>query len=137
MTLIFQPTVNSRRRFAPGTVAAPCLARGNKNRTICLRLVGHDLGRRRVENRPPGADSNPDLTTAATLAAGVAGILNRIGPAREDIGSGYTREPARALARGWLGDRFVDGISATRAAHFDEFRRKVPDVELQRFFDLG
>ncbi len=153
MTLIFQPTVNSYRRFAPGTFAPPGLTWGYENRTTCFRLVGHDAGSLRVENRLPGADTNPYLTTAATLAAGVAGILNRIEPEPEVIGSGYCQEPARDFARSmpeaidrlrgsefardWLGTRFVDGFTATRQAQHDEFRRKVPDVELHRFFDLG
>jgi glutamine synthetase len=153
MTLIFQPTVNSYRRFAPGTFAPPGLTWGYENRTTCFRLVGHDAASLRVENRLPGADTNPYLTTAATLAAGVAGILNQIEPEPEVIGSGYAQEPARDFARSmpeaisrlrgsdfardWLGPRFVDGFTATREAQHDEFRRKVPDVELQRFFDLG
>ncbi len=153
MTLIFQPTVNSYRRFAPGTFAPPGLTWGYENRTTCFRLVGHDPGSLRVENRLPGADTNPYLTTAATLAAGIAGILGRIEPDPEVIGSGYARTPDRdfarsmpeaiarlrgsAFARDWLGDRFVDGFTATRESQYDEFRRKVPDVELDRFFDLG
>ncbi|MFN3993765.1 MAG: glutamine synthetase family protein [Tabrizicola flagellatus] len=153
MTLIFQPTVNSYRRFAPGTFAPPGLTWGYENRTTCFRLVGHDAGSLRVENRLPGADTNPYLTTAATLAAGVAGILGQIEPDSEVVGSGYAQTPSRdfarsmpeaierlrgsAFARDWLGDRFVDGFTATREAQHDEFRRKVPDVELQRFFDLG
>ena len=153
MTLIFQPTVNSYRRFAPGTFAPPGLTWGYENRTTCFRLVGHDPGSLRVENRLPGADTNPYLTTAATLAAGVAGILGRIEPDPEVIGSGYAQTPARdfarsmpeaierlrgsAFARDWLGDRFVDGFASTRESQHDEFRRRVPDVELQRFFDLG
>ncbi len=153
MTLIFQPTVNSYRRFAPGTFAPPGLTWGYENRTTCFRLVGHDAGSLRVENRLPGADTNPYLTTAATLAAGIAGILGRIEPDPEVIGSGYAQEPKRdfarsmseaitrlrasAFARDWLGDRFVDGFTATRESQHDEFRKKVPDVELQRFFDLG
>ncbi|MCU0902954.1 MAG: glutamine synthetase family protein [Tabrizicola sp.] len=153
MTLIFQPTVNSYRRFAPGTFAPPGLTWGYENRTTCFRVVGHDAGSLRVENRLPGADTNPYLTTAATLAAGVAGILNRIEPDPEVTGSGYAQEPSRdfarsmpeavdrlrasAFARDWLGARFVEGFAATRSAQADEFRRKVPDVELERFFDLG
>jgi glutamine synthetase len=153
MTLIFQPTVNSYRRFAPGTFAPPGLTWGYENRTTCFRLVGHDPGSLRVENRLPGADTNPYLTVAATLAAGIAGILGQIEPDPEVTGSGYAQRPARdfarsmpeaidrlrgsAFARDWLGDRFVDGFTATRESQHDEFRKKVPDVELQRFFDLG
>ena len=153
MTLICQPTVNSYRRFAPGTFAPPGLTWGYENRTTCFRLVGHDPGSLRVENRLPGADTNPYLTVAATLAAGIAGILGQIEPDPEVTGSGYAQRPARdfarsmpeaidrlrgsAFARDWLGDRFVDGFTATRESQHDEFRKKVPDVELQRFFDLG
>ncbi len=153
MTLIFQPTVNSYRRFAPGTFAPPGLTWGYENRTTCFRVVGHDAGSLRVENRLPGADTNPYLTTAATLAAGVAGILEQVEPDPETLGSGYAQTPARDFARSmpeaidrlrgsdfakdWLGPRFVEAFTATREGQYDEFRRKVPDVELERFFDLG
>lgn len=153
LTLIFQPTVNSYRRFAPGTFAPPGLTWGFENRTTCFRLVGHNPGSLRVENRLPGADSNPYLTAAATIAAGVAGIVGEIEPDPETIGSGYAQKPERdfarsmpeaidrlrasAFARDWLGDRFIEAFTSTRQGQYDEFLRKVPDVELQRFFDLG
>ncbi len=154
MTLIFQPTVNSYRRFAPGTFAPPGLTWGYENRTTCFRVVGHDGGSLRVENRLPGADTNPYLTVAATVAAGVAGIMEKIEPQPEVIGNGHAvasegpdfarsmpeaidRLRGSAFARNWLGDRFVDAFSATRQSQYDQFRKKVPDVELQRFFDLG
>ncbi len=153
MTLVFQPTVNSYRRFAPGTFAPPGLTWGYENRTTCFRLVGHDAGSLRVENRLPGADSNPYLTAAATIAAGVAGVIQKLEPDPEVIGSGYAQEPARDFARSmpeaierlaasdfardWLGPRFVEAFTSTRQGQYDEFRRKVPDVELERFFDLG
>jgi glutamine synthetase len=153
MTLVFQPTVNSYRRFAPGTFAPPGLTWGYENRTTCFRIVGHDAGSLRVENRLPGADTNPYLTAAATIAAGVAGVIEQIEPDPETIGSGYAQTPPRDFARSmpeaitrlrgstfakdWLGARFVEAFSATREGQYDEFRRKVPDVELARFFDLG
>jgi len=153
MTLVFQPTVNSYRRFAPGTFAPPGLTWGYENRTTCFRIVGHDPSSLRVENRLPGADTNPYLTAAATIAAGVAGILGKIEPDPETIGSGYAQTPPRDFARSmpeaiqrlagsdfakdWLGPRFVEAFTATRTCQHNEFRRRVPDVELERFFDLG
>lgn len=153
MTLVFQPTVNSYRRFAPGTFAPPGLTWGFENRTTCFRLVGHDAGSLRVENRLPGADCNPYLSAAATIAAGIAGVIGEIEPDPEIIGSGYAQEPSRDFARSmpeaierlrgsqfaadWLGPRFVEAFTATRESQHNEFRRKVPDVELERFFDLG
>lgn len=153
MTLIFQPTVNSYRRFAPGTFAPPGLTWGYENRTSCFRIVGHDAGSLRVENRLPGADTNPYLTVAATIAAGVSGILEKIEPEAETIGNGYSQEAPRDFARSmpeaidrlrgsafaadWLSARFVEAFTASRESQHNEFRKKVPDVELERFFDLG
>jgi glutamine synthetase len=154
LSLLFLPTVNSYRRFAPGTFAPPGLTWGYENRTSCLRIVGHSGGTLRVENRLAGADTNPYLIVAATLAAGVAGILEGAEPEPEVTGNGYAQETggpdfARSMpeaidrlrgsdfARDWLGGRFVDGCAATRQSQYDAFRTKVPDVELQRFFDLG
>jgi glutamine synthetase len=88
------------------------------------------------------------------LAAGVAGIVDKIEPTGETTGNGYEQDTsgpdyARSMpeaierfasssfAHDWLGDRFVDGYSATRRSQYDAFRSKVPDVELERFFDLG
>ena len=42
-----------------------------------------------------------------------------------------------AFAGDWLGARFVEAFCSTRESQHNEFRRKVPDVELERFFDLG
>ncbi len=153
LTLIFQPTVNSYRRFAPGTFAPPGLTWGYENRTTCLRVIGHDAGSLRVENRMAGADANPYLITAAMLAAGVQGILDKTEPDPEVIGSGYAQAATRDFARSmpeaiarlrasrfaadWLGPRFVEAFTATRQDQYDAFARKVPDVELERFFDLG
>ena len=154
LSLLFLPTVNSYRRFAPGTFAPPGLSWGYENRTTCFRVVGHDPGSLRVENRLPGGDTNPYLTTAATVAAGLAGILDQIEPEAEVLGNGHAAGPSGAdfarsmpeaidrlrgsgFARDWLGARFVETFTATRKSQYDEFSRKVPDVELARFFDLG
>lgn len=154
LSLIFLPTVNSYRRFAPGTFAPPGLTWGYENRTSCLRIVGHDRKTLRVENRLPGADTNPYLIVAATLAAGVAGIVEGIEPEPEVTGNGYARDGGgpgfarsmpeaigrlrgSAFARDWFGRRFAEGFAATRESQYDAFRAMVPDTELRRFFDLG
>jgi glutamine synthetase len=43
----------------------------------------------RIENRLPGADSNPYLAFAAVLAAGIDGIERQIEPPDEFRGNGY------------------------------------------------
>lgn len=154
VSLLFLPSVNAYRRFAPGTFAPPGLTWGYENRTACLRIVGHDASTMRVENRLAGADANPYFTVAATLAAGIAGMLKHIEPESETIGNGYEHagngaDFARSMpeaiqrlrdsefAREWLGDRFVEAFASTRQSQYEALCTKVPDIELQRFFDLG
>lgn len=153
LTLLFQPTVNSYRRFAPGTFAPPLLTWGFENRTTCFRVVGDDAGSLRVENRLAGSDVNPYLNVAATLAAGVDGILNKVEPTEAVIGNGYALEDGPSYARSmseaidrlaasdfakdWLGVPFVEAFTTSRRSQYGEFQAKVPDVELARFFDLG
>ena len=57
------------------------------NRTCGFRVVGHGNSFR-PENRMPGADANPYLAIAASLAAGLAGMDERLpthAPARERV----------------------------------------------------
>ena len=67
------PTLNSYRRYVPGSWAPTAVVWGEDNRTCGFRVVGHGAGRR-VESRIPGADVNPYLVVAACIAAGLYGI---------------------------------------------------------------
>jgi glutamine synthetase len=78
-TLLFAPYVNSYKRFREGSFAPTAIAWSIDNRTAGFRLVGHGPSAR-VECRIPGADANPYLAFAATLAAGLDGIAKRIEP---------------------------------------------------------
>jgi glutamine synthetase len=71
------PTVNSYKRYQPESWAPTALAWGRDNRTCGYRVVGHGPSFR-VESRIPGADCNPYLTFAATIAAGLHGIEHGI-----------------------------------------------------------
>ncbi len=73
------PTVNSYRRYVPGSWAPTAVVYGEDNRTCGFRLVGHGSGRR-VESRIPGADVNPYLVVAAQIAAGLYGIDHELEP---------------------------------------------------------
>jgi len=67
--LFFAPTVNSYKRFSNDSFAPTRIAWGYDNRTTSFRIVGSGEGFR-IENRLPGADVNPYLAFAATIAAG-------------------------------------------------------------------
>jgi glutamine synthetase len=77
LTYFFAPTVNSYKRYQAGSFAPTRLVCGEDNRTCGLRLIGEGNGRR-VENRLPGADANPYLAFAATIAAGLYGIEKKL-----------------------------------------------------------
>lgn len=155
LMLLFAPTVNSWRRFAEGTFAPPAYSWGIENRTCAFRVVGHSPNSLRFENRLAGADSNPYLTMAATLAAGLAGIEAKTEPTNATLGNGYipdvcVGEPlvpdmktaieklrSSDHASVWLGDRFVEAFSATRAAQLSQFDGNDLIAERKRFFELG
>jgi glutamine synthetase len=48
-----------------------------------------------------------------------------------------TRFKNSDFAQQWFGPSFVESFAATRQSQLDFFNRKVTDVELDRFFDLG
>ncbi len=155
MMLLFAPTVNSWRRFAEGTFAPPAYSWGMENRTCAFRVVGHSPGSLRFENRLPGADSNPYLTMAATLSAGLAGIEAKTEPTEPTVGNGYIPDVRKGEplitdmhsaieklrsskhAADWLSPRFVEAYSATRAAQMAQFEDGDLIAERKRFFELG
>lgn len=87
-TLLFAPYVNSYKRFRAGSFAPTAVAWALDNRTAGFRVVGHGASLR-IECRIPGADANPYLAFAATLAAGLDGIANRIEPPPRFDGDAY------------------------------------------------
>ena len=75
----YAPTVNSYKRYQAGSWAPTRLAWSHDNRTAGFRVVGEGKSLR-IENRIPGADVNPYLALAATLASGLDGIENHTEP---------------------------------------------------------
>ena len=69
MMPFYAPTVNSYKRYQPGSWAPTSLAWSYDNRTAGFRVVGRGNSLR-IESRIPGADINPYLTYAAVLASG-------------------------------------------------------------------
>lgn len=75
----YAPTVNSYKRYVDGSWAPTRLAWSHDNRTAGFRVVGSGPSLR-IECRIPGADCNPYLALAASLASGLDGIKNKIEP---------------------------------------------------------
>ncbi|MFG3055375.1 glutamine synthetase family protein [Kitasatospora sp. NPDC048239] len=96
-SLLLAPTVNSYKRYAPGSFAPTAVAWGRDNRTCALRVVGHGASLR-FENRVPGGDVNPYLAVAALIAAGLHGIEHRLPLEAESTGNAYASDAPRVPA---------------------------------------
>ncbi len=94
---MWAPNVNSFRRMRPDSDAPINVQWGADNRSCGLRIPGSDSKNRRIENRLPGADSNPYLAMAASLVCGYVGMVERMIPPKQIAGSAYNR--ARTLPR--------------------------------------
>jgi len=79
MFAFYAPYPTSYKRYVAGSFAPTGIAWAYDNRTAGFRVLGHGSALR-LECRAPGADANPYLAFAVTLAAGLDGIRNQIEP---------------------------------------------------------
>ncbi len=148
--VLFCPTINSYKRTVPGTWAPTNVTWGIDNRTTALRAITAGPKSTRVEHRLPGADANPYLSIAASLASGLRGIEQRLklteptANAYESTATPLPRslEEAVALfrsssaAREYFGKEFVEHFAATREWEVRQFRKAVTNWELERYFEI-
>ena len=160
-SVMIAPTVNSYKRLCPGAWAPINMTWGVENRTTAFRAIRGDSSSQRIENRLPGADSNPYLALAATLGAGFLGIKEQILPTPETIGGAYDLEVEQKYqvpndlkqaaylfknsesAKNLFGEEFVEHFSNTRIWEFDEYSKNkkffdssITSWELQRYFEI-
>ena len=151
LTALHWPTVNSYKRSVENTWAPTTATWGRENRTCAIRLIGGSPKATRVEYRQPGADMNPYVSMAASLAAGLWGIENEVEPPAACEGNGYAadapplprnlRDAVELLrrsdrAREILGEGFVDHYVRTREWEVRRFERAVTTWELERYLEL-
>lgn len=132
---IVAPYVNSYRRIVRHTAAPINLQWGVDNRTVGFRVPVSGAQDRRIENRIIGADANPYLALAVTLACGYLGMVEGCEPSPIVEGSAYNMPvelpqglpEALNLLRGEaslrevLGERFIDVYSAIKELEHQEF----------------
>jgi len=148
-TLLYAPTVNSYKRFQPGSFAPTAVAWGEDNRTCALRVVGHGAGLR-VENRVPGGDVNPYLAQAAMLAGGLHGIRSELELEPAFVGNAYAADAARVpstlrdardlfagseLAEAAFGKDVVAHYVRAADVELEAFEAAVTDWERRRGFE--
>jgi glutamine synthetase len=96
LAILFAPNVNSYKRFAKGSWAPTRIVWGWDNRTCGLRVVGEGNSLR-IENRFPGADTNPYLAYSALLASGLDGVARGLELPPACGGNGYEAVDAPSL----------------------------------------
>ena len=140
---LFAPYVNSYRRLARFTAAPINIQWGTDNRTVGIRSPVASPAARRIENRVIGADANPYVALAATLACGYLGMKNRVEPTPECKGDAYLGdfqlprslgEALHKLRRASdlhqvLGESFITVYSEVKEIEYAEFMKVISPWE--------
>jgi glutamine synthetase len=150
LTLLFAPTINSYKRYCPGSFAPTAVAWGPDNRTCALRLVGHGPSLR-VECRVPGGDVNPYLAVAGLVASALSGVEQGLPLPPPVTGNAYalsdvehvpaSLEEAAALwassslAEAAFGKEVVDHYANMARVELAAYRSAITDWELRRYFE--
>ncbi|MEJ6007709.1 glutamine synthetase family protein [Paucibacter sp. AS339] len=135
---LFAPYVNSYRRLVRSTAAPINIQWGTDNRTVGIRSPVASPAARRVENRVIGADANPYVALAATLACGYLGIKNRIEPSRECTGDAYLGDYQLPRSLGEALDllREDKDLAEVLGKDFVTVYTEVKEVEVEEFMKV-
>ena len=143
---LIAPFVNSYRRLVRFLSAPINTHWGHENRTVGLRVPVSDAQNRRVENRVPGADANPYLAIAASLACGYLGMIENLTPTKAMEGNAYessryqlprhildavAKFRASADLKAVLGESFVSLYSEVKASEHDAYQQVISPWERQ------
>jgi glutamine synthetase len=140
---ILAPNVNSYRRLSRFSNAPINLEWGYDNRTCGLRVPYGAAAAMRVENRVPGADANPYLAFAATLACGYLGMVEELEPTKPFEGSAYSmpyalpREISHALdimeqcepMKEILGAKMIEVLVAVKKLEYETYLHVISSWE--------
>ncbi len=151
ITWFLAPYINSYKRFQAGTFAPTKTIWSLDNRTAGFRLCGANSKAIRIECRIGGADLNPYLAFSALLAAGLAGIEEKLELEAPFVGDAYQgaalpevpktlREAANLMRnskmlRAAFGDAVIDHYAHNADWEQFEYDRRVTDWELKRGFE--
>ena len=140
---LFCSNVNSYRRMTRYLSAPINVQWGYDNRTAGLRVPMSEPESRRVENRVGGADANPYIAIAASLACGYLGMTEGLKPTEPVTGSAHDmpyslpRSLDEALARlrdcepllQILGEPFVAAYTIVKQAEHEVFLQVISSWE--------
>jgi glutamine synthetase len=149
-TYFLAPYINSYKRFVKGTFAPTRAVWSVDNRTAGFRLCGDRTEAVRVECRIGGSDLNPYLALAAMIAAGIAGIEEKLELEPPYGGNAYAGETGRiptnlrdtrqallgsVMLRAGMGDDVISHYARVAEVEIEDFERVVTDYEIARGFE--
>ncbi len=141
--VLMAPFVNSYRRLVRDNAAPINVQWGRDNRTVGIRIPEAKKTARRLENRVPGVDANPYIAIATSLACTYLGMVNKIEPEKELIGSGYShqQELPRSLLEAMdllhtvpdlhalLGEKFINLYLSVKRQEYTEYMKVISPWE--------
>jgi glutamine synthetase len=149
---VLAPTINCLKRRRTHTFSPTNVSWGLEDRSAFVRIKGGNAKSRHVENRAPTGLSNPYLTSAALLGAGLLGIVDELElepparpPAEEDDSKRKlptTVEESLEALEGdakiveLLGEEFVTAYAVMRRHELQRFADHVTDWELSEYLEL-
>ena len=143
-TALFAPNVNSYQRLCHPYASPNNACWSLDNRSAGLRIPASAAVARRVENRLPGADANPYLAIAASLAAGLHGIEQKLEPTPAIQGqfevpdalllpctlhAALERLKRSRLAIELFGTEFIEGYIASKTLELTSFYDEITPWE--------
>lgn len=150
---MFAPTINSYKRLVEGAWAPTTLTWGIDNRTVAFRVLNGSSNSCRIETRVIGADVNPYLAIAASLAAGLYGIKKKMKLKQPAVsGNGYQEKTygtlpytlidatqqmkSSSIAKELFGETFTNHFVQSREWEWRQHLKAVTDWEYKRYFEI-
>lgn len=149
---IWSPTPNCYRRIRPRTYAPSNISWGVQDRSASVRVKASGDQNTHIEVRVPAALSNPYLVAAATIAAGLIGVREKLdllpaadGPKEDD--PRYKKLPTEIYDAldafeadqelgALLGDEFRRLYLAMKRQETARLRDEIPQGEIDEYFEL-
>ncbi len=154
--------VNSYKRLVPGYEAPVYLSWAQRNRSDLIRVPMYKPGKEeatRIEYRSPDPACNPYLAFAVMLAAGLAGVQEKIEPPEPVEENVYKMSEAEREKRGIrqlpgslyeaiqltekskvvreaLGDHVFNHFIENKKMEWDQYRIQITNYELEKYLPL-
>lgn len=146
------PTPNCYRRLKPHTFAPSNISWGIEDRSAMVRVKATGDENTHLEMRAGSGLSNPYLSAAATLAAGLLGLQHQYalqpmvdGPSEDDpslpklplnLEAALAALEADAALRSLLGEPFVQLFTTVKRFELERFHSHVTDWERQEYLEI-